>query len=52
MEYNFINYKLFCYDFNLKPSRYKNLLLFKEYCSGNYDIVFKIRGDYNERKIF
>lgn len=46
MKYNFRNYKLFCYDFNLKPSRYKNLMLFKEYRSGNYDIVFKIRGDY------
>ena len=46
MEFNFKNYKLICYDFNLKPSRYKNLLLFKEYCSGNFDIVFKIRGDF------
>ena len=24
----------------------KNLKTFKEYCSGNYDIVFKIKGDY------
>ena len=40
MEFTFKNYKLFCYDFNLK--------LFKEYCNGNYDIIFKIKGDYNE----
>lgn len=50
MEFTFKNYKLFCYDFNLKADRYKNLKIFKEYCSGNYDIIFKIRGDYNERK--
>ena len=45
MEFTFKNYKLFCYDFNLIPSRYKNLMIFKEYCSGNYDIIFTIRGD-------
>ena len=50
MEFTFKNYKLFCYDFNLKADRYKNLKTFKEYCNGNYDIIFKIRGDYNERK--
>lgn len=50
MDFTFKNYKLFCYDFNLIPSRYKNLKIFKEYCNGNYDIIFKIRGDYNERK--
>ena len=50
MEFNFKNYNLFCYDLNLIPSRYKNLKIFKEYCNGNYDIIFKIRGDYNERK--
>ena len=25
MDFTFKNYKLFCYDFNLIPSRYKNL---------------------------
>lgn len=44
MEYNFSNYKLFCYDFNLKPCRFNNLKTFKEYCNGNYDIVFSIKG--------
>ena len=46
MEFTFKNYKLFCYDFNLKPCRYKNLKIFKVYCNGNYDIIFKIKGDY------
>lgn len=50
MEFNFKNYNLFCYVFKLIPSRYKNLKIFKEYCNGNYDIIFKIRGDCNERK--
>ena len=42
MDFNLKNYKLFCYNFNLIPSRYKNLKIFKEYCNGNYDIIFKI----------
>ena len=42
MEYNFENYKLFCYDFNLKPSHWNSLMIFKEYCGGNYDIIFSI----------
>ena len=46
MEFTFKNYKLFCYDFKLKPNRFKNLKIFKEYCNGNYDIIFKIRGEY------
>lgn len=37
MEFN-----LFCYNFNLIPSRYKNLKIFKEYCNGNYDITYYI----------
>ena len=46
MEFTFKNYKLFCYDFNLKPSRFENLIIFKEYCSGNYDVIFNIKGEY------
>ena len=46
MEFTFKNYKLFCYDFRLLHCRFTNLKIFKEYCSGNYDIVFKIKGDY------
>ena len=42
MEFNFKNYNLFCYDFNLIPSRYKNLKIFKEYCNGNYKKIFKL----------
>ena len=42
MEFNFKNYNLFCYDFKLKPNRFKNLKIFKDYCNGNYDIIFKI----------
>ena len=45
MEFNFKNYNLFCYDFKLKPNRFKNLKIFKDYCNGNYDIIFKINGD-------
>ena len=41
MEFTFKNYKLFCYDFNLKPDRFINLKLFKECCNGNYDIYLK-----------
>ena len=48
MEYTFKNYKLFCYDFNLKPDRFTNLKIFKEYCNGNYDIIFSIGSDSNE----
>ena len=46
MDFTFRNYKLFCYDFNLIPCKFKNLLLFKSYCSGDYDVIFKIKGDY------
>ena len=46
MEFNFKNYNLFCYDFKLKPNIFKNLKIFKDYCNGNYDIIFKINGDY------
>ena len=46
MEFNFKNYNLFCYDFDLKPCKYKNLKIFHEYCNGNYDIIFKIMKDY------
>ena len=42
MEFTFRNYKLFCYDFNLKADRYKNLKIFKEYCNGNYDTILGI----------
>lgn len=49
MEYTFRNYKLFCYDFNLKADRYKNLKIFKEYCNGNYDIIFTIKADLVEK---
>lgn len=45
MKFNFRNYKIFCYDFNLKPCRYKNLQIFREYCNGNLDIIFTIKGD-------
>ena len=38
MEFNFKNYNLFCYDFNLIPSRYKNLK------------ILILRGDDNEIK--
>lgn len=46
MKFNFKNYNLFCYDFRLKPCRYKNLEYFKKYCEGQFDIVFKIERDY------
>jgi len=42
MDYNFKNYKKFCYDLHLKPCRFKNLLLFKKYCDGDYDVIFSI----------
>lgn len=29
MEFTFKNYKLFCYDFKLKPNRFKNLKYLK-----------------------
>lgn len=46
MDFTFRNYKLFCYDFNLIPCRVKNLIYFRKYCDGDYDIIFKIKGDY------
>lgn len=50
MEFNFNNYKEFCNAFKIIASRFKNLMIFKEYCSGNLDIIFTIKGDYDERK--
>lgn len=52
MKFTFNNYKIFCKDFKLKQSYYKNLRIFKKYCDGNLDIIFNIKGDYNEKKIF
>lgn len=42
MAFTFKDYKLFCYDFNLKPSHYESLKIFKRYCEGDYDIVFSL----------
>lgn len=42
MDYNFKNYKLFCYDFNLNPSYWSSLMIFKRYCEGDYDIIFSL----------
>ena len=42
MEFTFKNYNLFCYDFDLKPSHYKSLKIFSEYCRGDLDIIFRI----------
>ena len=46
MEFTFENYIRFCKDFKLKPSRYKNLIVFKEYCDGDVYVVLHIKGDY------
>lgn len=42
MKFTFKDYKLFCYDFNLKPNNYESLKIFKRYCDGDYDIVFSL----------
>lgn len=46
MDFTIRNYKKFCYDLKLKLNLFKNLRIFKEYCDGNYDIIFKIESDY------
>ena len=46
MKFNAHYYRIFCKDLKLKPCRFKNLKIFKEYCLGNYDIIFTIEGDY------
>ena len=42
MKFTFDNYKLFCYDLNLKPSHYESLKISKRYCDGDLDVVFSI----------
>ena len=42
MEFTFKSYRLFCYDFDLKPSHYLSLKIFSEYCKGDLDIIFRI----------
>lgn len=42
MRFTFKDYKLFCYDFDLKPSHYESLKIFKRYCDGDLDVVFSI----------
>ena len=43
MEFTFKDYIYFCTSLKLKPSQYKNLKIFKEYCNGNLDIIFTIK---------
>ena len=42
MQFNFRSYKLFCYDFKIKPCHYKSLQYFKRYINGDLDVVFEI----------
>ena len=42
MQFNFRSYKLFCYDFKIKPSNYKSLQYFKRYIDGDLDVIFEI----------
>lgn len=42
MEFTFDNYKKFCNDFNIKPSYYESLKIFRKYCDGDYDVIFSI----------
>lgn len=42
MEFTFDNYKKFCNDFNIKPSYYKSLKIFRKYCDGDFDVIFSI----------
>lgn len=42
MKFTFNNYKLFCYDFDLKPSHYESLKIFRKYYDGDLDVVFSI----------
>ena len=42
MQFNFRSYKLFCYDFKIKPSHYKSLQYFKRYINGDLDVIFEI----------
>lgn len=42
MKFTFVNYIIFCNDFDLKPSHYKSLKIFKRYCDGDLDVVFSI----------
>lgn len=44
MEFTFEYYKMFCKDLDLKPSHYKSLKIFSEYCKGDLDIIFRIGG--------
>lgn len=42
MDFTFEDYKLFCYDFNLKPSHYESLKIFRRYFDGDFDVIFSI----------
>lgn len=44
MQFNFRSYKLFCYDFKIKPCHYKSLQYFKRYINFDLDVVFEIES--------
>lgn len=41
-DFNFKSYLEFCKDFKLKASQFKNLLFFKRWCYGEYEIIFSL----------
>lgn len=46
INFTFRSYKLFCYDFDLKPCEYKSLQYFRRYYDGDLGVVFEIaKGD-------
>lgn len=42
MDFTFEEYKRFCNVLDLKPSHYRSLKIFSEYCKGDLDIIFRI----------
>ena len=46
MRFTFFDYKVFCYDFNLKPCRAKNLWFFTQLWLGHQEVLKEIKPDY------
>ena len=42
IKFTFRSYKLFCYDYNLKPCKYKSLQYFRRYYNGDFYSEFPI----------
>ena len=45
MDYNIINYRIFCIDYDLKFDRLESLRLFKRFCNKDYSVIMELLND-------